>query len=47
MKIKDIKCFIESQHLRYFLEHETGKDFLQNLNCIHIEKSEIPDFTLR
>lgn len=46
MKNKDIKYFIETQHFSYFLKHKIGEDFLQKLNCVHIEKSEIPDFIL-
>lgn len=46
MENSKVKTWIECQHLKYFIESECGKNFLENLQIQLIVKSEKPDFLL-
>lgn len=42
-----IQTYIENNHLKYFIDTNTGKSFLNRINCVEIKKTEIPDYILK
>lgn len=38
---------LENNHFNYFINTDNGKNFLRNINCINIKKSERPDYILK